>query len=407
MLNSLSGDGHDTLSQHHVEMPTIPLSMRTINEADPWPLDTAVHDGLEPVSLNQGAQDTLFTNVGEHAIDLFPPISQQDVSEHSRTSQGAETTTEQACSLLTNANSSSSSCDLAVHQQRSGSEKCTCIQFPEKLPEDDEVVAAEDFGHTASIPETKYTLLLGFWRTQQCAQCKATCQDASFISLLLLNTMIQLYYEYYDPWMPFLHPSMFEDSNIPWVLVLAVASVGCQYSDMKNSEVYLFGLRGLLQRALNTTVYYYPLFPPLFDFYLGVLIKTQEMEASSFHQLVFAQCLILRDVGLLFSGHEDDNRTAQYQKSMLATLTQPICLDDDIREDIPSGASSGLYRSWRQWVLTETRRRTLYCIWGESGSTKNSGTIIDLPISYGKLPLYIQRRTVVTHSGSFPHTPPQ
>ncbi|KAI9038926.1 uncharacterized protein KD926_010140 [Aspergillus affinis] len=253
MLDSLSGDGHDMLSQHHVEMPTIALSMRATNEADPWPLDITAPDGPEP---NQGAQNTPFANVGDHAIDLFPLTSQQDINEQSGTSQSAETTIDQACSSLSNADSSSSNCNLVANQTRSASKKCSCIRFPERLPEDDEVVAAEDFGHTAKIPETTYELLLGFWRTQQCVQCKATCQDTSFISQALLNAMIQLYHEHFDPWMPFLHPSVFEDGNVPWILVLAVASVGCQHSDITNSEVYLLGLRGLLQRALNTTVYY-------------------------------------------------------------------------------------------------------------------------------------------------------
>lgn len=253
MSTSLSRRGHDTLGQHQLEMSTTAFSMQAASEADIWPLYIP-ECGPEQNLGSQDAQNTLFANVGQFATDIVPSPRQEDRDEQSGISQNTGTTIDQPFAVPTSMGFSPTTCDFAAQEQRSVSEKCCCVRFPEEGPEDDEVIAAEDFGHVASIRETKYRQILEFWRTQQCARCKASFPETSFVSLPLLNTTIQLYYEYYDPWMPFLHPSAFDDGRISCVLVLAVASVGCQYSDVKNSEAYVLGLQDLLQRALNTIV---------------------------------------------------------------------------------------------------------------------------------------------------------
>lgn len=66
--------------------------------------------------------------------------------------------------------------------------------------------------------------------------------------------MVQLYFEHHDPWMPFVHRFSFDKEGVSWVLILAVASVGCQYSNVEGSELYILGLQDLLQKALPKDV---------------------------------------------------------------------------------------------------------------------------------------------------------
>lgn len=140
--------------------------------------------------------------------------------------------------------------NTAGPQPSNFSGECSCPSFPELNAEDHDVVAAEAFGHVTGLSEAKYRLIFNFWRSHQCARCGTSQSKSSFISHLALDSMVQLYFEHYDPWMPFLHPSVFEHDTVSWIVALAVASVGCQHSGLRHSNIYLHGLCTLLQRAL-------------------------------------------------------------------------------------------------------------------------------------------------------------
>lgn len=139
----------------------------------------------------------------------------------------------------------------SVERQSCGLEAdCSCPLFPKASDDHHEIIAAEDFGHAAGISNEKYQVILNFWESQLCACCKSPFERKDFIDHATLNIMIQLYYEYHDPWMPFVHHSVFSDDAISWILVLAIASVGCQHTNLRNSELIFRGLHFLLQRAL-------------------------------------------------------------------------------------------------------------------------------------------------------------
>ncbi|KAL4894160.1 hypothetical protein BDV59DRAFT_207213 [Aspergillus ambiguus] len=229
----------------------------------------------------------------------------------------------------------SSSCQNGIteHEQSPSAHSSCCTQFPETQPDED-VIATESYGHVRPISDSQYKQIWDFWKIQQCHSC-----TSPFISPSFLNAMVQLYFEHHNPWMPFLHPGHFDSNNVSWLLILAVASVGCQYSSVNNSEVYVLALQDLLQRAL----------------------PKDATEALSFDQATLAQCLLLRNTSLLFSGYEDDILTSEYERNMLITITKSIA--DKITNNTSSLGALAPYERWRQWVELESQRRTVYCVW--------------------------------------------
>ncbi|KAL4993522.1 hypothetical protein BDV10DRAFT_198273 [Aspergillus recurvatus] len=218
-------------------------------------------------------------------------------------------------------------------EQSPSPHRSCCARFPETKPDED-VIATENYGHVKSIPDSQYRQIRDFWKSQQCPSC-----TSPFISPSVLDATIQLYFEHHNPWMPFLHPDYFDRSNVSWVLIVAVASVGCQYSSMSNSEAYILALQDLLQRAL----------------------PKDAAEAGSFDRTTLAQCLLLRNTSLLFSGYEDEFLTSEYPRNMLIKMAKLIT--DEETSNTSTGDTLVPYERWRQWVELEIQRRTLYCIW--------------------------------------------
>ncbi|RAH56384.1 hypothetical protein BO85DRAFT_399575 [Aspergillus piperis CBS 112811] len=226
----------------------------------------------------------------------------------------------------------SSQSDFSMPEESRAHRYC-CTRFPETQPDED-VIAAEDYGHVRPILDKQYQQICEFWNSQQCSSCASP-----FISLSFLNTIVQLYFEHHDPWMSFIQPSSFDTGDASWVLILAVASVGCQYSNVERSELYVSGLQDLLQKAL----------------------PKDATETITLDQMTLAQCLLLRNTALLFSGYEDEILTSQYQRNMLTSMAKSVSAN--VAESIPSPGDLDPYERWRRWVRLETQRRIVYCIY--------------------------------------------
>ncbi|GAQ43380.1 hypothetical protein AKAW_03266 [Aspergillus niger] len=226
----------------------------------------------------------------------------------------------------------SSQSDFSMPEEPHAHRFC-CTLFPETRPDED-VIAAENCGHVRPIADNLYRQICDFWKSQQCSSCASP-----FISLSFLNAMVQLYFEHHDPWMSFIHPSSFDTEDASWVLILAVASIGCQYSNVERSELYVLGLQDLLQKAL----------------------PKDATETIALDQMTLAQCLLLRNTALLFSGYEDEILTSQYQRNMLTSVAKSVSAN--VAESIPSLDDLDPYERWRRWVGLESQRRVVYCIY--------------------------------------------
>jgi hypothetical protein len=123
-----------------------------------------------------------------------------------------------------------------------------CRPFPEPQAASTLMAGAEIFGHIHDIPQKAIQGLNDFYKTQ--------LQDPTPTSIpgSIPHAFVELYFEYFDPQFPFLHPSRLQDPDLPWILLLAVAAVGSHYSEIQDADEYTLALTDLLSRALESLV---------------------------------------------------------------------------------------------------------------------------------------------------------
>ncbi|CAK7220660.1 hypothetical protein SBRCBS47491_004263 [Sporothrix bragantina] len=76
----------------------------------------------------------------------------------------------------------------------------------------------------------------------------------SFPSRQVLDAFIQLYFEYFQHLFPLVHQPTFHSARTHWILVLAVASIGCRYSKASLSSSYAYALSQLLRICISYTI---------------------------------------------------------------------------------------------------------------------------------------------------------
>ena len=82
--------------------------------------------------------------------------------------------------------------------------------------------------------------------------------------------------------------------------------------------------------------------------------------------MTLAQCLLLRNTALLFSGYEDEILTSQYQRNMLTSVAKSVSAN--VAESITFPDDLDPSERWRRWVGLESQIRTVYCVYGEDTS---------------------------------------
>jgi hypothetical protein len=115
---------------------------------------------------------------------------------------------------------------------------------------DEDIIIAENFCHVQVVLERPYQAILECFKHQ----VDLGSRETSFPSQQAFKSFIQLYYEYFDCQLSFIHPSLLETPDAPWLLVLAVACVGSQYTQLAKKEQYCALLTELLQLSLPLDV---------------------------------------------------------------------------------------------------------------------------------------------------------
>ncbi|KAJ5094790.1 hypothetical protein N7456_010651 [Penicillium angulare] len=115
---------------------------------------------------------------------------------------------------------------------------------------DDDIIMAENFGHVRPYLDDAYQAIFAFYSQQTDRRFKGL----PFPDPTVFNSFIQLFYEYFDEQLSFIHPSSLEQNDTPWILVLAVASVGCQYTKAFKRCNYASTLTELLRVSLPIDV---------------------------------------------------------------------------------------------------------------------------------------------------------
>ncbi|XPS77133.1 hypothetical protein M3J09_009167 [Ascochyta lentis] len=211
-----------------------------------------------------------------------------------------------------------------------------CPSFPVLQEEQLQNVGAEVFGYVSKISEIAYTALCSFYVSER------GYDDMSFPHSRLLHSFVELYFEYFDPQLPFLHPTRVGADDLPWILLTAVAAIGSQYSEVRDAFRFTTVLQYLLRKAT---------------------LAEDLHDAARQSQTALVQSVLLRDVGMTFSGSTLDQTVLQQEKTMLITLCR--------RLSIPSGFSDSgeliidhdLDGRWLSWLRGEEVVRLVHCVY--------------------------------------------
>lgn len=128
------------------------------------------------------------------------------------------------------------------------------LHFPEVDPTSLADADLEDFAHVDALTSERIEAI-----TQLADEIQQGPHHPPFTNLKLppqpiLNAWVQLYFEYFHPVFPILHKSTFASPDIPPLLVLAVAGIGAQFSNLKNARTFARGIHELVRRQSSSQV---------------------------------------------------------------------------------------------------------------------------------------------------------
>ncbi|KAE8421643.1 hypothetical protein BDV36DRAFT_304370 [Aspergillus pseudocaelatus] len=200
---------------------------------------------------------------------------------------------------------------------------------------DDDLLIAENFFHVSAVRTETYEKIQSFYL----AQTDICFKKFAFPDANRLNCLVQLYFEYFHSQMPFIHPVMLE-SDGSWILVLALAVIGSQYTRMAMGKEYIIILSELLRRA----------------------IPLDAVKALQFDAMILAQSTLLLNVNLVFNGFRDNIINLQFLRTWLATLIRPFLNPHSKRDSALLDASQtvNIYDRWHAWLQAEAHTRLVY-----------------------------------------------
>lgn len=298
-----------------------------LTENDAWDLSWAVNEiGDQSMPAWWMVQEGDFMLNPPLELDSAMSIGMQDSTTHSMASLSSDT---QRLRRTMETNTAP-----ATELRMSVGERSSLSQ--QLQPVDHNVVLTECFGHIDTHFPAQHAEIVAYQTHQQRSMALGPLDDRVF------HAFIELYFEYFQCQFPFIHPATLS-SHTPWLLLLAVAAVGAQYSTISNAAKWATTLRDLLRHAIKE------LLPPRPD--PG--------------DLSFTQAVLLLEILVLFAEGQDSQVAWQYDKGILVTLFHALSRDskqaNSTRQLQPRDAP--LATSWHHWLQSESRMRLLHCIY--------------------------------------------
>ncbi|KAI8663843.1 Fungal-trans domain-containing protein [Fusarium keratoplasticum] len=209
-------------------------------------------------------------------------------------------------------------------------------QLPVLTSEDQNVIHAQLFGYLRQTAQNAFQKVADFYTEQN-------QYLGPFMDKVTFQTFLELYFEHFADHFPFLHPTLLEDDDISWVLLLAVAVVGAQFSALKNAPLFANILQDLLDKA----------------------VKMHCPEIPSSTDLTWAQIILLRDICMLFNGGKKHQVARQYEKNKLITLSRVLKTDNpqlslSTEQTLEQRLAE---QDWKRWIAAESRIRVLHSVY--------------------------------------------
>ncbi|KAL4874490.1 fungal-specific transcription factor domain-containing protein [Aspergillus karnatakaensis] len=159
----------------------------------------------------------------------------------------------------------------------------------------------------------------------------------------VLNVWIQLYFERFHPVFPILHRPTFSAKRPHWLLVLAVAAIGAQFSALKDAYPCARALHELIRRQST------------------FLCEHRNQRSRDVWML---QVVTLQLLGFMFSGERRDLEIAELIQSVpIAMARRKRVINDVLPHERIARPDAPLDQIWHLWILDEERRRLGFAIW--------------------------------------------
>ena len=112
----------------------------------------------------------------------------------------------------------------------------------------------EDFAHVPGLSHEQIEAVDGLIDDVQTKPHYPLFDNARLPPESVINAWIQLYFEYFHPVFPILHKATFNLPDTPPLLILIVAAIGAQFSNIPNSLRYATSLQELVRRCSSRQV---------------------------------------------------------------------------------------------------------------------------------------------------------
>ncbi|RSL41204.1 hypothetical protein CEP53_012901 [Fusarium sp. AF-6] len=204
---------------------------------------------------------------------------------------------------------------------------------------------AEDYHHVPCLTEDIYEIMMSsFTRLNSDNEFYVPFTTHKFPPMNHINIFIQVYFEEFHPVFPFLHKATFVPHKEDWLLAVAVAAVGCIFSQTLRSEQNFYDLHEFLRRAVHLEV---------------------ERARTSPPDIHIAQATVLNQVGMMFSGDMRLAETVPTTMALLATICKRIFFYAKFSEfGTPvDSAAHPAFMDWEGWLQEESKRRLFYFAW--------------------------------------------
>lgn len=166
-----------------------------------------------------------------------------------------------------------------------------------------------------------------------------------FPSITHIDMFLHLFYDRFIPALPISH-HITRNVNEYWLLTLAMATIGCQYTRTREFESMVVPLHRFLRRGLQ-----------------------REMSSSCNDPQVQVHSLkafLLSQIGHFYYGDLAMRRQALLDRGILVQLGESMGLftsEANQPGSTEERRGSNAHNRWQQWVQAETKRRLGYSIW--------------------------------------------
>ncbi|PWY97368.1 hypothetical protein BCV70DRAFT_202877 [Testicularia cyperi] len=162
----------------------------------------------------------------------------------------------------------------------------------------------------------------------------------SQIDIRSYNVMLQLYFEHFHAYYPFLHKPTFEPSKCSPCLLMGLCAIGCSYSRMQQSSVLSDWMIDIVHRSVRH------------------MTDQNMLHARS---LPIIQALFLCSIGFSSSGNRRLFEHGEALRSALATMVRRCnLLERKQRPQHEESVHADVQAQWLDWIQYESANRTAW-----------------------------------------------